>query len=613
MSRKGGAHVMSSDSNTWDRRKFLGMGAGALSVGLAGCGGTSSTTTTTNGGGGGGGSDETQLDFVGGRNPTTIQFNPWNLANFGHTYVTYFTTPVAQAHSTGEITSFFLESLETDGKELTMRFPTGWKWWNGRDLTAKDYYTALEINRLQDPKASNVESNTLVDDRTIRRTFKKQVTPTLMKASLLNPPFATVSTPRWVYSDYLSRYKNASSQEERNAITQDLLKMTIPVKQVIEEGLGNGLYEITEFSSAETITKKFEDHPLAGETDVPSTRVIPVGQQTNQLATNDKLDFTPFGYITEPDRYPDNIQNQFKLEWFRTQKYILNWKNEHLAKRPVRRAIISAIDIEAIAQAAIRANYIGDATQVQTGLRSSLHDRFLSEGFVDKLIKYPVGGDTDTATQYMEQAGYSKSGGTWTGPNGKEVTLDILTRDNIGQAQPTKFLSDQLNAFGIKTNMNAVGQNYYSKLQEWSFDIAWVWHVARALWHPVSYFSNNFYGVLAGDPSSDAETGPTGVPFTTKIPSTVGAKEVSGEGKEIHPAQLMNDLPTSTSLEQVVDRTETLVQWFNYDLPDIVYLQENSGYWGDQANFSFPNPDEKNIDVNNPGQYAWQRGWIGLE
>jgi peptide/nickel transport system substrate-binding protein len=595
---------MSYDNQRLSRRTFLGTGACALSIGLAGCAGVGSNSNGTSGGGG-----EKTLDFVGGRQPTQIQFNKWNLANFGHTYSTYFTTPIATAYSDGAIQSAFLEELTADGQTLTMTFPTGWKYWNGKEVKARDYYIGAEINRLQDPKKSNYTSHT-VDGNTLKRTFKHEVTPTLMKASVVG---TYVDTPRWIFEDYLKRYQNASGTAERDTITQELLKMTIPTKQFVEEGLGNGLYEITQFNSAETLTEKFDDHQYADRTDVNKTRIIPVGEKTDSLATSDKLDMTPFGYITQSKRYPDNIENQFKLSWFRTQKFILNWKNEHLAKRPVRRAILSAIDLKSITAAAVQAKYIAEPTQVQTGLRSSIHEEYLGKEFVDKLIKYPVEGDTETASQYMKQAGYSKKKGVWTSPEGKKVNLKILTRSNIGQAQPTKVLSDQLNSFGIETTLNAVGDNYYTKLQEWNFDLGWVWHVAKALWHPTAYYSNDFYGVLVGDPSSNKKRGPTGVPFSLKIPKKVGAKERQGSGAEVRPAQLMNDLPASPSKEEVKKRTRTLVQWFNYDLPDIVYMQENSGYWGDEANFSFPDGSKKKINANNPGQLVWTRGWVSKQ
>ncbi|WP_330633399.1 ABC transporter substrate-binding protein [Halocatena halophila] len=596
---------MNNDSTLWDRRAFLGTSAGLVVTGFAGCLNNQQNQGTSSGGSGDG---ETQLDFVGGRAPTEIQFNRWNQSNFGHTYSTLFWTGLATAYSDGTIKSDFLEDISVDGNQLTVTFPQDWTYWNGKDLTAKDYYIGVEIDRLQDPEASNYENHELVDEYTVTHTFKEAVTPTLMRASLID---MGVNTPRWIFEEYLTRYQDASGEDERESITEELLKKTISMETFVEEGLGNGLYEVESFSASETIVSKFEDHPYADRTDVDKCRIVPVGDTTDQLATSDKLDMTLFGYIKDSAQYPGNIENLMELQWFRTQKFILNWTNEHLGKRPVRRALVSALDLEAITQSAVDAAYTAEPTQVQTGLRSSIHDKYLGEEFVDSLISYPVAGDSKTATEYMEQADYAKENGTWTSPDGTTMSLTILTRDNAGQAEPSKVLRDQLQQFGIETEVNAVGDNYYTKLQEYEFDLGWVWHVAKALWHPTAYFSNDFYGVLAGDPDSGNETGPTGVPFETTIPNTVGDKQVSGGGTTIKPAELMNQLPVSTSKEQVTERTKTLVQWFNYDLPAIVYMQENSGYWGDVANFSFPDGSgEKKMDANNPGQHAWMRGWI---
>lgn len=592
---------MIDDNRRWNRRAFIGTGASALTAILAGC--SNSSSSSQNSSGPGQGTNESQFDFVGGRTPTEVQFNPWNLANFAHTYSIYWNTVLATAYADGTISSQYLEDMSASGKELTLTFPTGWKYWNGKDLTAKDFYIQAEIERFSDPESSPYASHELVDERTMKRTFKSEVTPTLMKASVVGK---FQLTPRWIYGKYLKRYQDAADSGEREAITEELLKMTISTKRFVDEGLGNGLFEIEKFNSAETVATKFEDHPYADRTNLKKTRIVPVGDNTDSLATSDKLDLISYIKQREQRMYPQSLKNQRKLKWFRTQKFILNWNNEHLANRPVRRAILSAIDLKSITAAARK--YVAEPTKVQSGLRSSIHDEFLGSGFADKLIKYPVGKDTKTAADYMKQAGYKKQNGTWTSPKGTQVTLDILTRGNVGQAQPTKVMSDQLNAFGIKTNMSAIGDSYYTKLQEWNFDIGWVWHVAKALWHPTAYFSNDFYGVLAGDPSRDG-LGPTGVPLTLKIPKTVGAKQVQKNGVEINPAQLMTDLPASTSKEQVKQRTRTLAQWFNYDLPAIVYMQENTGYAGDVRNFEFPGSDKK-MDMNEQGRTAWKWGWI---
>lgn len=599
---------MTDNNRHWNRRAFVGAGASVVSAALAGC--FESPSGGTNGSSGGGSVDlvERQYDFVGGRTPTQVQFNPWNLASFAHTYSIYWTTPLATAYADGSIDSAYLEGMRTEGKDLILTFPTGWTYWNGKDLKAKDFYIQAEIKRYQDPETSPYAGHELVDEKTVKRTFKSEVTPVLMKASVVGK---FQLTPRWIYGDYLKRYQDASGAEERNSVTQELLKMTIPTKQFVEKGLGNGLYEIDQFNSAETLATKFEKHPFADRTNLKRTRIIPVGSNTDSLATSDKLDKVT--YITDKERqqYPSNLTNQYTLNWFRTQKYILNWKNEHLSKRPVRRAILAVIDLNAITAAARK--YIAEPTQVQTGLRSSIHEEYLGKSFVNKLIKYPVESDAKTAADYMKQAGYSKKKGTWRSPDGKTVTLDILTRDNVGQALPTKVLSDRLNGFGIETNLNAVGDNYYTKLQEWTFDIGWIWHVAKALWHPTAYFSNDFYGVLAGDPSTGGKTGPTGVPFSLKIPKQVGAKEVQGSGTEINPAKLMTDLPSSASKKQVKERTRLLSQWFNYDLPAIVYMQENTGFAGDAKSFAFPSGDQKKMNFNEPARSAWMRGWISGE
>ncbi|RDZ40030.1 ABC transporter substrate-binding protein [Haloferax sp. Atlit-10N] len=608
-------------STNWSRRDLIKYGAVAGTAGLAGCFDSSGQTTTeesTEGGTDGGTSTEggatladDTLDYPAGRPATDVQFNRYSLGNYAHTLQDQLFEEVARGYADGTVRPDLLEDMTVDGRTLTLTFPEGFKWWNGDDLTAEDYYIGLEIDRLQSPEQSPIESNTLVDDYTIERTFKTAVSPNLMKANVAE---TFVNTPRSIYREYLTRYEEASSDSERESVTSDLLDMSITTQQLIDEGLGNALYRVTGFNSSETILEKFEDHPYASRTDIPNVRIIPeTTSDVESLSVNDQLDMNPDVLMSESQqsRYPDNIENVYRLNWFRTQKFTFNFKNEHIARLPVRRAIVNAVDFESMVAAMRQAGTVGAPAENQTALRSTIHEEYLGSDFVDQLIDYPVGKDLETATQLLEDAGYTKENGTWVDPDGESFTFTVLTQNNNTQVQATKVFNDQLNAFGIQTKISTVSStDYYQRLQTYEADIFWIWHVAKALWHPTAYFSNNFYGIEVGDPSSGNETGPTGKPFTTTIPSEVGATEVSGSGKEIQPAQLMNDLPNSESAEQVKERTRDLVQWFNYALPDFVFVEEDSGYWGDTQDFSMPTGDDYELNTNRPGEFSFKNGWI---
>ncbi|GCF15862.1 hypothetical protein Harman_37970 [Haloarcula mannanilytica] len=560
---------------------------------------------------GGGGEAPSQFvtAFEGGRPPTEVHFNPWNPANYAQTYSIYWLQGTVVAHGDGSTSSEFFETLSVDGREVTIEFPTDWTYWNGNDITAEDYYVEAEIDRYQDPEGSPIKGHELVDEYTVRRIYKDDIAPTVAK---LNAGYG-MAAPKSVFREYLERYEDATTKSAREDVTNDLLQMTIPTQEFVDQGLGSTLFRIEDFNSSETLAVKQEDHPWSDRTNIEEIRVLPnveSGTQVEQLEKSNELDMTQ--YITENQRsdYPDNLQNVYKLSHYNCQKYLLNWNNKHLGNRAVRRAIISAIDIPSIVDAAAQTGMLASPTQVQTGIRETIEEMYLGEDFTDQLIQYPVEADAETARGYMQDAGYSMDGDTWVGPDGDTIVFDIITQSSVSQSQPTKVFSDQLNDFGMETNMNAIGQDYYSKLQEWEFDIAWIWHVALPFWHPTAYFSNNFYGVLAGDPDSGEDTGPTGVPFTTEIPGEVGAAEIGSDPVEIKPAQLMNNLVGASSEQETIEMTRKLVRWFNFDLPSIVHLQENRGFGGDVENFDFPDPEEARLDRPNPGPWALTTGRI---
>ncbi|WP_339106138.1 ABC transporter substrate-binding protein [Haloterrigena salinisoli] len=580
-----------------NRRQFIGASAGTVAATLAGCLGGSSNST------------EFVTAFAGGRQPTQVHFNPWNASDYAQTYSIYWLQGTVVTHADGTVSTEFFEDLSVDGREVTLEFSDEWSFWNGNDITAEDYLIEQEIWRYQDPEASPIEGHELVDDYTVKRIYKDDISPTIAKSNA----GAGTSAPKSVFREYYERYEDATTASEREAVTDDLLQMTIDTQEFVDEGYGSSLFKIEDFNSSETLATKWEDHPWSDRTDIEQIRVKPTeGTQVEQLEKSDELDMTQ--YITENQRsdYPDNIENIYELDHYSCRKYILNWNNKHLARRPVRRAIISAIDIPSIVDAANQTGLMASPTQVQTGIRASIEEKYLGEDFVDNLIDYPVEADEETAVEYMQEAGYSREGGEWIGPDGDATDFTAITQAGVRKSQPMKVLTDHLSEFGFNVEMEAVGQDYYSRVQEWEFDIAWMWHVALPYWHPVAYFSNDFYGLLAGDVNSDSDTGPTGVPFSLEIPGEVGATEVGSNGEEINPAQLMVDLEGASSEEETIEITRTLAQWVNFDLPVIVHLQEKRGFAGDTENFDFPSEDEFRMDRSNPGPNALLNGHISV-
>lgn len=622
---------MAGDSRQWSRRQILGGSAGLAIAGLAGCssdagqGGQSGGSGTNSGGSGNAGGNASGNSSGGSnssgevfayafaRAPTEVQFNRYNVGNWGQSLQDQIYHQVARGYSDGSVGSEFLEELSADGKTLTLKFPKGFSWWEGRDVTAEDYYVGLEIDRLQNPEESSIQGNNLVDDYTIEINFKNQRTPFLMKAEVAE---TFVNTPRWIFQEYLDQLESAGSQDERDSVFNDLSTMQISTQQVVDEGLGNGLFKLDSFNSSKTVMTLFEDHPYADRTSIQKVNLIPEigGNLTSMIASN-QLDMQPNTLINQSTRsqFPDNLQNAYEYDWFRMQKFTFNWNSDHMGRRPVRRAIAHAVNLTPIVQAMKQAGTNGSPVETQTGIRPSIYERYLGEGWADQLIQYPTDSDNEGATRLMENAGYSKDGNNWVDPDGNSFSLSILTQNAPQQTQATKVFSDQLNDFGLQTEISSVDStDYYQRLQSYEDDIYWIWHVAVALWHPIAYFSNDFYGVLAGNPSSDSDTGPTGVPFSLEIPEKVGAKEVQNGGRTIKPAELMNSLPTASTLEETRQKTRTLVQWFNYDLPGLVFVEENAGSWLDTGTFSMQTKGH-NLNTDRPGQVALKNGWIDLK
>ena len=616
---------MGSFHKQWSRRKLLATSAGAAALGLAGCssdagqdssagangaGATGGQANDSSGSSGGSAGSNT-FAYALGRSPTEVQFNEYNAANWAGTLGMQMFQRVASGRSDGTIKSNFLEEFSVNGKKITLKLPEGFKWWNGNDLTGEDYHTKLELNRLQNPKESPVKSNTLVDDYTIEMEYKEQLTPYLMKAPLAGE---FINTPRWVYQEHLENLQDASTQKEREQAFENLSTMQIPAQRIVDDGLGTGPFKLVSFNSSRSLYEKDTNHPYSDRTSIENVEIHPdIGSNIKSLVSSNGLDMQPNTLINQNSKsyFPSGLENVFRYNWFRMQKFTFNWKNKHLNKRPVRRAIMNAVDLNPIVQAMRQAGTVGTTVESQTGIRPSIYSKYLGEGWADQLIDYPVEKDVDSATALMEQAGYSKQNDSWVDGNGDSISFSILTQNAPNQVQATKVFNDQLSDFGIQAEISSVDStDYYQQLQSYDDDIYWIWHVDVALWHPIAYFSNTFYGVLAGDPSGGSDRGPTGVPFSLDIPQEVGATNLDGGSQTIQPVELMNSLQTATSSEEVQEATRTLCQWFNFDLPGIVFVKEDAGYWGDTQNYSFPDGSDHPLDFNVPGLAAINNGWV---
>lgn len=614
------------------RRKWLSLSAAGMAA-LAGCtgggggggGGTTSGGTTgsgdgTTGAGGTSGSSGTsasgtpvEAEFTGFQGALPQDLN-WNF------YQPNFPGGVARNHwhKIRPQEMQYLEdwSYDTENQVEQMVFPDeGITWWNGDDLTAEAMYVQNEIGRLQNPSNSTVESNELVDDYTVEQTYKEQQNPTIVRREAALG--TTITTKPSKYQQWVTRYQDATTQDKRNSITEELQNWKVSTQELIDEGLGNGPYEMVEANNQEMVFDLRTDHPWATEDQVQDYRIQTSGESSNLTIRQDEYDWGPG---TPGDNYPSNLNTVVKFNSLQGSKVLFNNSSKHMKNRKFRRALANLINGQSIAQ-----NRGGGFTQVtkNCGMGDSWAKEWLGEDFWNNLHEYPYQSNTERATTLLNEAGYSKQGGSWVGPDGNTVSLDVMIGNWQGFKTGARTVNSQLDSFGFNTSFQSMPWAAYKKRswEQMEHDVSFYYHNNWAN-HPVSYYRPNYPGGMRlalpanfrndieGWLEEGREQSPlTGLPLEPTIPSEVGALEVSGSGETINIFETWDAINAAQSREETVKQLRKLARYWNYDLPHFHVFMWNNSWWGDTGNFDLP-VDNDDIKLYGSREHALFRGMI---
>lgn len=604
------------------RRKWLAV-SGAGLAGLAGCmGGDESNGSDdpdgsdgSDGSNGSDGSDtpvDAELTRFQGKIPTDFNWN-YFITNFKHGVAAQLFHRIRPPEMTT------LEEWDYDSENNVRRWtlPENLTWWNGDPVTAEDEYVKAEITRLQAPETSPFESIELEDDYTLAWHYKEPQNPTVVRQSnALGDPIAV---PRWKFQSWLEQYQDATTQDERDSITEELQQETISTQTVIDEGLGNHPYEMTEVNEQEMVFELRTDHPWATEDQVKTVRTRTITEDSQIIINQDEIDLGG-GLLAPNFSGPDHIENIIEMPSLQMSKVMFNHQNEHLQKRNVRRAITHLLDAGNIIQ-----NQSPNAMPVslQTGMGDEWVNEWLGEDFASNLHKYPTEADPDGATQLLEEEGYSKSGGTWQDPDGNAVEFSILSTNWGAFVDGARTTEAQLRQFGFETDFQALEHGSFTS-RAWDnmeHDLTFYYQNNWAN-HPVSYYRPHYPGGLRmaqpdtfredieGWLEAGEERSPfNGLPLTPTIPSETGALEVSGSGEQINLFELWDGINKAQNEEQTVENLRKLARYWNYDMPHFVALQMRGGWWGDTKDFNMP-VDNEELQVYGSNDVALRNGYI---
>lgn len=416
---------------------------------------------------------------------------------------------------------------------------------------------------------------------------------------------------------YYEQYQDAGSADEVANINSSLRGDRVSLFDYADEEMGSGSYAIpsSDAIGSQGMDLEFrEDHPVAEHANVPNLRVeFANADRQEVLQEQGDIDMLQ-GDINEEDRdaYPDYMQTIDRYPATATDLILFNMNNDHLERLWFRRAVIAAVDWIQVdrngwgAQGAVPAQY-------HTGANNAASQRAFSSEFLESLYQYPMRSDTDLASEWMTNAGYTKTGGNWTGPNGNTASLGFMWNSGIGGWQPAvQTVADNLRSFGIQVEINGYNQSAYRSRLAWDnlgFDMA-------LKWGPDSPQADVFYNargpwwddpMLDGDtedgnrPDEGDERDAENAPLQVQIPTEVGSIEapngpvwnpdLAGNGIDSEEIDIIAEINAIRSPDSSEERIQTALErcarYYNYYVPQWLMHSLSEGFAANVQDFQW--------------------------
>ncbi|KTG11467.1 ABC transporter substrate-binding protein [Haloprofundus marisrubri] len=634
-------HDAADESGTagFTRRQWLAIGSSAAISGIAGCGsgqnpnetpvtaegdGTSSSdssSTNSDSSSQGGDPVTTTMSMRApvSWTPKNSNINPFATQGDIEYWMEYmwWESPV-YPNAVGETMYWVADEINVvdGGCAVEIKLRDDYTWWDGSPVTAQDYYTT---KLLQDYKENGGPDQTddsweLVDDYTVKNILSGPANPSTKKSEYYTP-IARHS----YFKSWLEKFQDAGNENGIKEVANELNTHKITLQDVVDNDLGAGLWKPTQMDPTQVVHKKYQDHPRADWTNLDTFhwRLISEKQKAIQALRAGQLDY---GDKTVNQALQSNSLEEFSnFSIGGMPKLTMNFNNEHLARRPVRRAIAYLVDSEEVVKVIKSSHGIEYGVHEDViGMSKGLSNQWLDDSFLSNLINYGTKSQPEKAKETLEAAGYSKQGGVWADENGSKIEgLKYLTPPWNIYKTVGKYFSPKLNEFGIDNKLIIPSSSGFWK--RWSetfdFDLAnWFTYAS----HPAYAYSctgargigiyrdyveqseSSSGGSCQVDRSAPTLTRDTSEKLGHKIrpqfPSEVGSMEMSGSGQTLEPIKWNNIMTQTQSREEVVDLTKKLAWFMNWQVPHVGFYDEVKTYWGNTNKFNFPVPGE-------PGDY----------
>lgn len=588
------------------RRRLLALSGTATVVGVAGCiggggggGGTDTGTGGTDAGTGGtdteaGGTDtgtdgtdtggtqsgslidSTFTAHFGRARPSEVHFNIFNptgtlTAGRNSPQQVMFDQLMNYNNETQEWSNRLLSNFSVEGTTVTLEFDSAYSWANGDPVRARDFVTQLQLGRYFGyPIWDFISEANATGERTAELTLPEETNPAIVRQQ----------TNRWLYvkhSEYeqwLQEFETATGTEAENSVVSELQQWEYAPAGSGERPASHGPYMVEDIGDTEITLVRNENYPL--ETNIPRyTYRYLSGSKDFQATIADDLDGAAISAANEElvNQYPDHF-NKVEIPVFGTTALHIQHDHELLGNRHVRKAMAYLADTGRVAQ---NSNPRVRSMEATTFMGDSQAQEWLGDQY-EAYTQYGPGAKPDQAAAQMEEAGFTKEGGTWTDADGNSYSLEIQTPSWTAPLGVAQTMADQLSNFGIDATVQQLEST------------AWIGN----------YESGDFQlrgGYFGGGPHPySAYAGFTGsvyqaanIPMEVELPP-IG--EPTGEPSSFDVAENITSLVTTTDEEEARQSIANLAWYVNQFLPSIPLTNGViPSYYSTDA-WTFPSPDE---------------------
>lgn len=597
------------------------------------------------------------LDHIISLSPTNARFNPYgNAANWSFRWYWAMFDQLAVHDKISQKTKGMVVkdwSYANDGT-VTWKIRDSYTWHNGDDLTAKDVATQLKIGELMQTVHKGYGSQPLY--KNVETTGKYELTFELKDKNYNRDIFEFGHMKRrawlWAHRDiwgkYAEMFDDASTEKARsdaqNKLMQEVKKPGWDNSQVP----GNSVWEFVKGEENVAYFEPYKDYysPFS-DTDWAEGEI-----------TGDQIDYT-----LQWHRYPNQQQRTHAMkEGIIDVSYPPD--AESARKQLKQNGWGPADDLsEDQIVPLMRSGSMGIMFNCQSKItgdprvRKAIHhvvprkplvewvtdydtywveDRIPSGMGQDKEVpmfggnsNWPSGGLTNLqkyahtkndvnekrATQLLEDAGFSKSGGRWKRPDGNDVTLRFYTATSDEEPmalQLAQIAKTNLNQFGLNTEVTAqeetvrAGNTQESGKWEMMFNS---WGDAKS-GPPFLDFQTTFKlkQSINGEPIQGNEK--WAMDRKVEVPYPVG--NPNGGLKEVDIINKLNQLTVKMSEKERKKRVTEVAWIFNQSLPMMLVNEEGGtgGYWLKHGDWQTESPmNGKNpayrYEIVEVGQYSY--------